>query len=154
MRDSLRIISQTIVKIVKDEWTSKKNKPGESLVWTCYSNISARALEKGSGRIYERRAERPWFAVFKNCISRSNISVRNLGFKVYIIKAVKLLRANGGCLGARSLRRTWQAAKSRGEGQIPIEPRMSEWGNLHQCSWWALRWIHSLKEGYRGNWNI
>ncbi len=35
-----------------------------------------------------------------------NVSVRNLGFKVYIIKAVKLLRANGGCLGARSLRRT------------------------------------------------
>src|SRR5215813_9880808 len=43
---------------------------------------------------------------------------------------VKLVRADGGCLGAGKRRRTWQAAKSRGEPQAGREPRMSEWGNL------------------------
>src|SRR2546430_17629084 len=43
---------------------------------------------------------------------------------------VKLLRANGGCLGAGKRRRTWQAAISLGEPQAGIDPRMSEWGNL------------------------
>ena len=42
---------------------------------------------------------------------------------------VKLLRAYGGCLGASRRRRTWQAAKSLGESQADVDPRMSEWGN-------------------------
>ena len=41
----------------------------------------------------------------------------------------KLGRAQGGCLGAAGRRKTRQAAKSRGEGQIPNDPRVSEWGN-------------------------
>ena len=41
----------------------------------------------------------------------------------------KILRAHGGCLGIGSRRRTWQAAISRGEGQAPFDPRISEWGN-------------------------
>ena len=43
---------------------------------------------------------------------------------------VKLLRANGGCLGARKRRRAWQAAISPGEPQAGIDPGMPEWGNL------------------------
>jgi hypothetical protein len=43
---------------------------------------------------------------------------------------VKLLRANGGCLGAGKRRRTWQAAISLGEPQAGCDPGMSEWGNL------------------------
>ena len=42
---------------------------------------------------------------------------------------MKILRAHGGCLGIGSRRRTWQAAISRGEGQAPFDPRISEWGN-------------------------
>lgn len=42
---------------------------------------------------------------------------------------VKRVRAQGGCLGTRSRRRTWQAAKSPGEEQTSIDPGMSEWGN-------------------------
>ena len=42
---------------------------------------------------------------------------------------VKLLRACGGCPGASRRRRTWQAAKSLGESQAGVDPRMSEWGN-------------------------
>ena len=42
---------------------------------------------------------------------------------------VKLLRANGGCLGAGKRRRTWQAAISLGEVQTTFDPGISEWGN-------------------------
>src|SRR6267154_5655150 len=42
---------------------------------------------------------------------------------------IKLLRAYGGCLGARRRRRTWQAAISLGEPQAGFDPRISEWGN-------------------------
>ena len=42
---------------------------------------------------------------------------------------VKVIRAYGGCLGAKSRRRTQQAAKSHGEPQAGIDPWMSEWGN-------------------------
>ncbi len=42
---------------------------------------------------------------------------------------VKLLRANGGCLGARKRRRAWLAAISLGEPQAGFDPRMPEWGN-------------------------
>ena len=42
---------------------------------------------------------------------------------------VKLLRVNGGCLGAERRRRTQQAAKSPGEPQAGCDPGMSEWGN-------------------------
>ena len=38
-------------------------------------------------------------------------------------------RAQGGCLGTKGRRKTRQAAKSRGEGQIPDYPWVSEWGN-------------------------
>ena len=42
---------------------------------------------------------------------------------------VKTRRAQDGCLGTGSRRRTRQAAKSRGELQISLDPRVSEWGN-------------------------
>ena len=42
---------------------------------------------------------------------------------------VKLLRACGGCPGVSRRRRTWLAAKSLGESQAGVDPRMSEWGN-------------------------
>ena len=42
----------------------------------------------------------------------------------------KRIRAYGGCLGSQRRRRTWQAAKSCGEVQATVDPRMSEWGNL------------------------
>jgi hypothetical protein len=42
---------------------------------------------------------------------------------------VKLLRAHGGCLGARRRRRTWLAAISFGEPQAGVDPEISEWGN-------------------------
>ena len=48
------------------------------------------------------------------------------------VREVKLIRAQGGCLGTRSRRKTRQAAKSHGEGQIPGEPWVSEWGNPHE----------------------
>jgi|CZCB01.1.fsa_nt_gi hypothetical protein len=48
---------------------------------------------------------------------------------VKAIRQVKLIRAQGECLGTRSRRRTWQAAKSCGEAQTAIDPQMSEWGN-------------------------
>ena len=44
-------------------------------------------------------------------------------------KEVKVIRAYGGCLGAKSRRRTQQAAKSHGEPQAGIDPWISEWGN-------------------------
>lgn len=42
---------------------------------------------------------------------------------------VKLIRAQGECLGTESRRRTRQAAISCGEEQISIDPQISEWGN-------------------------
>ena len=44
-------------------------------------------------------------------------------------REVKVIRAYGGCLGAKSRRRTQQAAKSYGEPQAGIDPWVSEWGN-------------------------
>ena len=38
-------------------------------------------------------------------------------------------RAQGGCLGSRKRRRTWQAAISLGELQASVDPGISEWGN-------------------------
>ena len=38
-------------------------------------------------------------------------------------------RASGGCLGAVGRGRAWYAARSRGEGRTPDEPRMPEWSN-------------------------
>ena len=35
---------------------------------------------------------------------------------------VKLVRAYGGCLGAKRRRRAWQAAKSYGEPQAGLDP--------------------------------
>ena len=42
---------------------------------------------------------------------------------------VKLLRAYGGCLGARRRRRTWIPAISLGELELSFDPGISEWGN-------------------------
>ena len=42
---------------------------------------------------------------------------------------VKQIRAQGGCLGIRSRRKTRQAAKSCGEEQMSIDPQVSEWGD-------------------------
>ena len=42
---------------------------------------------------------------------------------------IKRERAHGGCLGTARRRRTWQAAKSLGERQTRIDPKMSEWSN-------------------------
>ena len=42
---------------------------------------------------------------------------------------IKRRRAQGGCQGTDCRRRTWQAAKSLGEPQAGIDPRISEWGN-------------------------
>jgi hypothetical protein len=42
---------------------------------------------------------------------------------------VKLLRAHGGCLGARKRRRAWLAAISLGEPQAGVDPGIPEWGN-------------------------
>ena len=43
---------------------------------------------------------------------------------------VKILRAYGGCLGAKSRRRTRSTAISFGEPQAGFDPEISEWGNL------------------------
>ena len=42
---------------------------------------------------------------------------------------VKLLRAHGGCLGVERRRRAWLAAKSFGEPQAGVDPKIPEWGN-------------------------
>jgi hypothetical protein len=42
---------------------------------------------------------------------------------------VKKESAQGGCLGSKRRRKTWQPAKSFGELATSIDPRMSEWGN-------------------------
>jgi hypothetical protein len=42
---------------------------------------------------------------------------------------VKLLRADGGCLGIKRRRRTWKAAISFGELLTGFDPEISEWGN-------------------------
>ena len=42
---------------------------------------------------------------------------------------VKKRSANGGCLGSKRRRRTWNPAKSFGELETSVEPKMSEWGN-------------------------
>ena len=42
---------------------------------------------------------------------------------------VKLERAYGGYLGTQRRRRTWLPAKSLGEPETGIDPRVSEWGN-------------------------
>ena len=44
-------------------------------------------------------------------------------------RTIKLQRAQGGCLGTKSRRRTWPAAKSHGEPQAGFDPWISEWGN-------------------------
>ena len=50
----------------------------------------------------------------------------NLVYKGFM---VKLLRADGGCLGTRRRRRTWKAAISFGEPLTGFDPEISEWGN-------------------------
>lgn len=42
---------------------------------------------------------------------------------------VKKRSANGGCLGSKRRRRTWNPAKSFGELETSVNPKMSEWGN-------------------------
>ena len=54
---------------------------------------------------------------------------RRGGGRHHMMQSVKRRRAQGGCLGARSRRKARQAAKSRGEGHMPGDPRMPEWGD-------------------------
>lgn len=42
---------------------------------------------------------------------------------------VKKISAQGGCLGSKRRRKTWQPAKSPGELATNDDPRISEWGN-------------------------
>jgi hypothetical protein len=42
---------------------------------------------------------------------------------------VKKRSANGGCLGSKRRRRTWNPAKSSGELETCVDPEVSEWGN-------------------------
>ncbi len=42
---------------------------------------------------------------------------------------VKLLRAQGECLGTKRRRKTWSAAISSGEPLTGLDPEISEWGN-------------------------
>ena len=44
-------------------------------------------------------------------------------------KLVKLIRAYGGCLGAKSRRRARSTAKRHGESQAGLDPWIPEWGN-------------------------
>jgi len=44
-------------------------------------------------------------------------------------RVVKLGRAHGGCLGAKSRRRTGRTPKCHGELYASMDPWMSEWGN-------------------------
>ncbi len=44
-------------------------------------------------------------------------------------RTARRIRARDGCLGAAWRRRARQAAKVRGEGQAPRDPRVPEWGN-------------------------
>ena len=43
---------------------------------------------------------------------------------------VKKESAQGGCLGSKRRRKTWQPAKSTGELATSVDPVVSEWGNL------------------------
>ena len=53
----------------------------------------------------------------------------NAGFAERTSTKVKLIRAQGECLGIRSRRRTQRSAKSHGEAKAAIDPWISEWGN-------------------------
>lgn len=51
---------------------------------------------------------------------------------------VKKRSANGGCLGSKRRRRTWNSAKSFGELKTSVEPEISEWGNPAIFIWSSL----------------
>jgi hypothetical protein len=51
------------------------------------------------------------------------------GFDFYGLTWSKQGRALGGCLGAKSRRRAWMAARSLGELSSSGDPGMPEWGN-------------------------
>ena len=63
---------------------------------------------------------------------------------------VKLERAQGGCLGTESRRRTRQAAKSSGEAQTARDPEISEWGNPHGKTPCIHTPIHNVWKGTGG----
>ena len=48
-------------------------------------------------------------------------------------RKVKQRKAQGGCLGTKGRRKTRQAAKSCGEGHMPSDPQVSEWGDPHRA---------------------
>ena len=58
-----------------------------------------------------------------------NPGLQPVGRKLAKGLMVKLLRAHGGCLGARKRRRAWLAAISFGEPQAGVDPEIPEWGN-------------------------
>ena len=59
---------------------------------------------------------------------------------------VKKRSANGGCLGSKRRRRTWNPAKSFGELETSVDPKMSEWGNPAS----EMRLSMTEYIGYRG----
>ena len=63
------------------------------------------------------------------------------------VDQVKLKRAKGECLGAKSRRRTWKAAKSHGEKQTFVDPWVSEWGNPAGKSPVTVHRINKCTEG-------
>ena len=65
-------------------------------------------------------------------------------------KKVKLIRAQGGCLGTKSRRKTWQAAISCGKEQISNDPQISEWGNPAEKTSVIHTPIHNVWRGTRG----
>ena len=75
-----------------------------------------------------RLTEKPEKNLFTKWIN--NVKEKWLSYSAVDMQ-VKHERAQGGCLGTRSRRRTWQAAISHGEEHISIDPWMSEWGNPH-----------------------
>ncbi len=67
-----------------------------------------------------------------------------------VLNQVKLIRAQGGCLGTKSRRKTWQAAISCGEKQIFRDPQISEWGNPAEQTSVIHTPIHNVWKGTRG----
>ena len=65
-------------------------------------------------------------------MAQETLAYYNQTFRVNLVYKrlmVKLLRADGGCLGTRRRRRTWKAAISFGELLTGFDPEISEWGN-------------------------
>src|SRR5713101_8302310 len=105
--------------------------PPES--WRARLEISVRTGGMAGGAICGkaslRKLElRSMATILRRCAPQDGHPSR-MAATAWVSFMVKLLRAYGGCLGARRRRRTWQAAKSLGELQASFDPGVSEWGN-------------------------